>query len=304
MGKKIVAFGELLWDILPNGKILGGTPSNMVFRCNSFGEEGFLLSRVGNDKLGHEALKRLKELGISDENVQIDYEFPTGTVYITFDDKGDPIYNVTLDVAFDHIEFSSEALKLARKADCLFFGLLPQRFGISKNTIRELINESPDSLKFFDLKLFEHFFDVQVIEFLLKHSNIVRIKEKEIAFLSEKLDLNNDTGMEDFCSQVVKKYNLDLVMVTRGQNGVFAYHKEKGAFCNEGYRINIKDNIGSGMALSAGFLHYYLNGKSIGEAINFGNAAGAVNTSKRGATAFFNKEDVIQVMKKFPKNKS
>ena len=154
MGKKIVAFGEIVWDILPNGKVLGGTPSNLVFRCNSFGEEGFLLSRIGDDLLGHAALRRLKELGISDENVQIDGEFPTGTVNITFDEKDEPEYHVALDVAFDHIEFSAEALKLARTADCLFFGLLPLRFGISKNTIRELINESADSLKFFDLKLF------------------------------------------------------------------------------------------------------------------------------------------------------
>ena len=84
MGKKVVAFGEVVWDILPKQKILGGTPSNMVFRCNSFGEEGFLLSRIGDDELGNAALKRLTELGILDENVQIDYEFPTGTVNISF----------------------------------------------------------------------------------------------------------------------------------------------------------------------------------------------------------------------------
>jgi fructokinase len=100
MGQKIVAFGEVVWDILPNGKVLGGTPSNLVFRCNSFNEEGFLLSRIGDDELGNEALKRLNELGISDENVQIDTEFPTGTVTISFDENNESKYNVTLDVAF------------------------------------------------------------------------------------------------------------------------------------------------------------------------------------------------------------
>ena len=204
MGKKIVAFGEVVWDLLPNGKVLGGTPSNMVIRSNSFGEEGFLLSRVGDDKLGHSALSKLKELGISDDNVQIDSAFPTGTVDITFDEKGDPIYDVALDVAFDHIEFSAEALKLARNADCLFYGLLPQRFGLSKNTIRELIKESPDSLKFFDLKLFEHFFDIKVVDFLLCNSNIVRIKEKEIDFLADKLDLKPES-LEEFGSLLSEK---------------------------------------------------------------------------------------------------
>jgi fructokinase len=300
MRKKIVAFGEVVWDILPDGKVLGGTPSNLAFRCNSFGEEGHLLSRVGDDELGQLALNRLKELGISVNNVQIDYEFPTGTVNITFDENQEPVFDVTPDVAFDHIEFSTEALKLVRDAHCLFFGLLPQRIGISKNTIRELIKESASSIKFFDLKLFQHFFNVMVVENLLQSSHIVRIKEKEIGFLSEKLNLERG-NLEKFGEQLVKKYNLDLVLITQGFNGVFAFHKEKGAFSDPGYIIEMKDNVGSGMAFSAGFLHFYLQGSSLQEALNFGNAAGALNATKVGATSFFKKSEVLKFMKKTKK---
>lgn len=301
MKKKIVAFGEVVWDILPNEKVLGGTPSNLVFRFNSLGEQGVLLSRIGDDEYGSEALDKLKELNISDVNIQIDSEFPTGTVHISFEDEYDPRYIVTPDVAFDHIEFSAEALKLVRDADCLVYGLLPQRFGISKNTLRELLKESPDSLHFFDLKLFEHFFNVKVVERLLESSNIIRIKEKEIDFLSGELGIIND-NLNDFSSELSKKYNIDLILVTRGQNGVFAFHNKKGAFHDMGYKIKVVDNIGSGMAFSAGFLHYYLNGKSIQRALNFGNAAGALNTTKRGATSFFNKNDVLNFMKSTPQN--
>lgn len=301
MSKKIVAFGEVVWDILPDGKILGGTPSNLVFRCNSFNEQGFLLSRVGDDELGREALRKLGELQISDENVQIDQEFATGTVHITFDENHDPQFMVTPDVAFDHIEFSAEALKLSRDADCLFYGLLPQRFGLSKNTLRELIKESPDSIHFFDLKLFEHFFNLQVVENLLGVSNIVRIKEKEIAFLSNELEIGT-SDVESFCRSVIQKYKIDLILVTRGQNGIFALHRKKGVYTDSGFQIEMVDNIGSGMAFSAGFLHYYLNGKGIQQAINFGNAAGALNATKLGATTFFDKKDVVQFMKNTPKN--
>jgi fructokinase len=291
----------VVWDILPNGKVLSGTPLNLVYRCNSFNEQGFLLSRVGNDDLGDEAIEKIKELGISDENIQSDNEFPTGTVHISFENNYDPRYIVTPDVAFDHIEFSAEALKLARDADCLFYGLLPQRFGISKNTLRELIKESPDSLHFFDLKLFEHFFNARVVENLLESSNIVRIKEKEISFLSRELALNGNS-LNEFSEELSKKYKIELILITRGQNGVFAFHKTRGAFYDPGYCIEIVDNIGSGMAFSAGFLHYYLNGKTIQQALNFGNAAGALNTTKRGATSFFNKRDVVNFMKNTPKN--
>ena len=297
MRKKIVAFGEVVWDILPNGKVLGGTPSNMVFRCNLFGEEGHLLSRVGDDEPGREAIQCLKKLGISTVNVQTDTEFPTGTVNISFDEKNEPVFEVTPDVAFDHIEFSAEALKLARQADCLFFGLLPQRFGISKNTLRELIKESPNSLKFFDLKLFQHFFNSAVVENLLHASHIIRIKEKEIDFLIQRLELKNG-DMQAFGRQLAEKYEVDLVLVTRGSQGVFAFHKNEGLFIDAGYRIDMKDNIGSGMAFSAGFLHYYLHGSSLQDALAFGNAAGALSATRVGATSPFSKKDVLRFMKK------
>ena len=296
MAKKIVAFGEIVWDILPEGKLLGGTPSNLVFRCNSFGEEGHLLSRVGDDDLGNEALKKLAELHISDRNVQMDYEFPTGEVLVTFDDKGESRYQVKEEVAFDHIEFSAEALKLVRQADCLFFGLLPQRYGLSKNTIRELIKESPGSLHFFDLKLFEHFFDVKVVEQLLFSANVVRVKEKEVEFLANKLKIAYK-NLDEFLQKIAGAYNIDLVIATLGENGIKAFHTEQGMFSDPGYKIKMEDNVGSGMAFSAGFMHYYLNGKPLSESLRFGNAAGALNTTKRGATTYFTKKDVLRFMK-------
>lgn len=291
--KKIVAFGEVVWDVLPGGRVLGGTPLNMAFRCNSFGEESVLLSRLGYDNSGNDVLDELERLGISDKNIQIDDEFPTGTINITFDEKNESHYEVVQDVAFDHIEFSAEALKLARNTDCLFYGLLPQRFGISKNTLRELLKESPDSIHFFDLKLFEHFFNKKVVENLLFSSNIVRIKEKEIAFLEKELEINRSENLKEFGASLAEKYKLDIVLITRGAAGVFAFHKTEGVFYDTGYKIEMVDNIGSGVAFLAAFLHYYLNGKTVQESLSFGNAAGALNTTKRGATEFFDKNAVL-----------
>lgn len=299
MEKKIVAFGEIVWDILPEGKLLGGTPSNLVFRCNSFGEEGHLLSRVGDDELGTEALNQLAALNISDRNVQLDFEFQTGEVEVSFDENGESRYKVKEDVAFDHIEFSPEALKLVRQADCVFFGLLPQRYGLSKNTIRELIKESPDSLHFFDLKLFEHFFNVKVVEQLLNAANVVRIKEKEVDFLAGELKIGY-TNLDEFLEIIAGRYKVDLVIATLGEKGIKAFHSREGILVDPGYKIKMEDNVGSGMAFSAGFLHYFLNGKSLLESLRFGNAAGALNTTKRGATTFFDKNDVLQFMKQTP----
>ncbi|NQU84703.1 MAG: carbohydrate kinase, partial [Mariniphaga sp.] len=164
MGKKIVAFGELVWDIFGEDKVLGGAPSNFAFRLNSFGDKGHLLSRVGVDQFGNEALKRIAELKISNENVQIDNVFPTGTVDVKIDTEGRPDYFIKKDVAFDHIEFTAEALKLVREADCLCFGTLVQRYGISKNTLRELIKEAPKPVKFLDIKLRKDCYSKSIIE--------------------------------------------------------------------------------------------------------------------------------------------
>lgn len=299
MGKKIVAFGEIVWDMLPEGKVLGGTPSNLAYRCNAMGENAHLLSRVGNDELGQAALAKLKELEISDTNVQLDWEFKTGTVDINFDKNNETRYNITPDVAFDHIEFSAEALKLVREADCLVFGMLPQRFGISKNTLRELIKEANKAVLFFDSKLFQHFFDVQVLKSSLKVSNLVRIKEKEATFIAQQLDISY-TSIEDFATQLGKQYNMDLVLITRGNNGILAHHHKHGLFLEPGFKIELEDNVGSGMAFAAGFLHYFLNKRRIEEALKFGNAAGALNSTKRGATAPFSKNDVLTFMNNTP----
>ncbi|MDO9614259.1 MAG: PfkB family carbohydrate kinase, partial [Bacteroidota bacterium] len=153
MPKKIAAFGELLWDLLPTGRVLGGAPANFIYRINSFGDYGTLLSKVGNDKAGKDAREAIRRLGLSDENIQTDYEFPTGSVKVKIDENGNPDFNITTDVAYDHIEINYEMIDAFSEADCVCYGTLVQRYGISKNTLRELIHESPDVVKFLDINL-------------------------------------------------------------------------------------------------------------------------------------------------------
>ena len=140
-----------------------------------------------------------------------------------------------------------------------------------------------------------------MVEELLKCSHIVRVKEKEIGFLIEKL-LLDCKGVMDFGKALTSKYNNRLVLITRGEKGVMAFHKDTGIYTDPGYRVARVDNIGSGMAFSAGFLHYYLNNNSLQDALQFGNAAGALNTTRSGATTFFGINDVLEFMKVTPKS--
>ena len=289
---KIAAFGELLWDLLPNGKVLGGAPANFIYRINSFGDEGTLLSKVGNDKAGREAREALKRLGVSDENIQTDYEFPTGSVRIKIDEKGNPDFNIITDVAYDHIEINAEMMDAFSQADCVCFGTLVQRYGISKNTLRELIHESSDVVKFLDINLRRNCYTATTIEDSLKMTNILKTNDDELLITKELLGLKQES-LKDLARETIEKYNLDILLCTLGSNGAFCLTNEDIFHYDPGYQISLGDTVGSGDAFSAGFVHYYMNGFPIEEALQFGNAAGAMVATTTGATAPISKEEIL-----------
>jgi len=295
MPQKIAAFGELLWDLLPNGKVLGGAPANFIYRINSFGDTGTLLSKVGNDKAGKEAREALKRLGVSDENIQTDYQFPTGSVKVKIDDNGNPDFNIITDVAYDHIEINTEMIEAFSEADCVCFGTLVQRYGISKNTLRELINESPDVVKFLDINLRKKCYTPTTIEDSLLMANILKTNDDELLITKELLGLKNE-NLKDLAQEVIEKYKLDILLCTLGSKGAFCLTNEEVFYFDPGYQISLGDTVGSGDAFSAGFVHYYMNGHPIDEALRFGNAAGALVATTTGATSPMSKEEILNFM--------
>ncbi|HEX7583415.1 MAG TPA: carbohydrate kinase [Prolixibacteraceae bacterium] len=295
MSKKIAAFGELLWDLLPNGKVLGGAPANFIYRINSFGDEGTLLSKVGNDKDGKEAREALRNLGVSDDNIQTDYEFPTGTVKVKIDEIGNPDFNIITEVAYDHIEINSEMMEAFSEADCVCFGTLVQRYGISKNTLRELIHESTDVVKFLDINLRKKCYSAAIIEDSLRMTNILKTNDEELLITKELLGLKNK-NLKDLAQETIEKYKLDILLCTLGQNGAFCLTKDGVFHYDPGYQIILGDTVGSGDAFSAGFVHYYMNGHPIEEALQFGNAAGAMVATTTGATAPISKKEILNFM--------
>lgn len=292
---KIAAFGELLWDLLPDRKVLGGAPTNFIFRINSFGDQGTLLSRVGNDKAGREARAELRKLGVSDDNIQTDYEFPTGSVKVKLDEFGNADYHIIPDVAYDHIEINSEMMEAFSSAACVCFGTLVQRYGISKNTLRELIHESPDVVKFLDINLRKNCYTATTIEDSLRMANIVKTNDEELLITRELLHLEHE-NIKDLAKEVIEKYQLDILLCTLGRNGAFSLTKEDILHYDPGYQISLVDTVGAGDAFSAGFVHYYMNGHSIDEALRFGNAAGALVSTTAGATTNIPKEEILNFM--------
>ena len=295
MSKKIAAFGELLWDILPNGKVLGGAPANFIYRINSFGDQGTLLSKVGNDKAGREAREALRNLGVSDENVQTDYVFPTGSVKIKIDVNGNPDFMIVTDVAYDHIEINAEMIDAFRDAACVCFGTLVQRYGISKNTLRELIHESPDVVKFLDINLRKKCYTAASVEDSLRMADILKTNDDELLITKELLGLTGE-NLKDLAREVIERSNLDILLCTLGPNGAFCLTKDDVFYYDPGYQVSLCDTVGSGDAFSAGFVHYYMNGHPIDEALRFGNAAGAMIATTTGAMTPVAKDEILNFM--------
>ena len=303
MPSKIAAFGELLWDLLPSRKVLGGAPANFIYRINSFGDHGTLLSKVGNDKAGRVARETLRNMGVSDENVQTDYEFPTGSVKVKIDELGNADYHILTDVAYDHIEINTEMMDAFSQADCVCFGTLVQRYGISKNTLRELIHEAPDVVKVLDINLRKKCYTATSIEDSLKMADILKTNDNELLITKELLGLKNE-NLKKLAQEVIEKYNLKIILCTLGAYGAFCITNKNEFFYDPGYQIELVDTVGSGDAFSAGFVHYFMNGHPINEALRFGNAAGAMVATTTGATTPIAKSEIINFMLQHHKRNS
>lgn len=256
---KVAGIGEVLWDQLPQGDVLGGAPANVAYHAAQLGAESYIISAVGNDNLGDEIISRLSTKNI---NLLINrVAYPTGTVKVTLDDKGVPDFVITKDVAWDYIELTKESSNLASHLDAVCFGSLAQRNKVSHNTITKFLNLVPDNaLKIFDINLRQNFYDKQLINESLKISNILKINDDELLIISNLFGWEGDE--ESLCRKLLDNYELKLVAYTCGTNGSYLYSKEEKSFLKTPV-VKVKDTIGAGDAFTAALMVSLLNDNTL-----------------------------------------
>ncbi len=281
---KIISFGEVLWDILPDGEVLGGAPCNFAYKLLSTGAEVRLVSRVGSDEYGIRALHKLAALGLSTDFVQQTAAYATGTVSVSVDKSGNPSYVIHQSVAYDHIESSPDILDYARACDCIAFGTLCQRNEQSRGALAQILEASPSSTKFLDINLRKDCYSPESIRSSLEHTNILKLNKDELIYLSELFELDR-SSFENSVSSLLQSFNLDCVVVTRGEKGVFAVERSGKQAQVAGFRVNVVDLVGAGDAFAAGFLSSYLQGEDLFDACEKGNLLGALAAASRGATS-------------------
>lgn len=259
----IVGLGEILWDLLPGGKVLGGAPANFAYQTSQFGFEGYAVSAIGKDALGDEIIESLSSKSLNHKIERVD--FPTGTVQVTLDGKGIPQYEICENVAWDNIPFTPEIEDLARKASTVCFGSLAQRSEVSHKTILRFLELLPeDALKVFDINLRQHFYSKEIIDNSLKHSNILKINDDEVVIVAELYGWNGLKEAE-ICKKLVEMYHLKLVILTKGTNGSYVITSGE-EFFRPTPKVTVADTVGAGDAFTAGFVASLLRGKTIPEA--------------------------------------
>lgn len=277
----LLCVGEILWDLFPEGKKLGGAPFNLCFHATKLGLEAVSVSRVGADALGEEILKRAGALQIPVEFIQQDPELPTGTVDVAVDAAGQPTFTITPDVAWDNIQVTDAVMALLPGLKAIAFGSLAQRSPASRQAIRRILAESPAEYKLCDINLRPPFVDKDIIHYSMETANILKLNDQELVTLQEMFQL--PAGEAESLRVLCDDFDLAIICVTKGVDGASVYC-EYALTSVPGQAVQVADTVGSGDAFSSAFLVKLLQGASPQEAAAAANRLGALVASKAGGT--------------------
>jgi fructokinase len=279
----MIGLGEVLWDLLPSGKALGGAPANFAYMANLLGDEGIVASRVGNDEPGREARAVMQKLGLSTSHVQEDTQYPTGMVSVQIDAAGQPEFKIKDSVSWDRLEWTPAWADLAARADVICFGSLAQRSPISRATVQRFLEATPErTLRIYDVNLRESFYSRELLQESLKLSDIAKLNDDELFRVSDLLGVA-PRSEEVRARGLLVEYGLRLVCVTRGAYGSLLVSKDKTVE-HKGFSVRVADAVGTGDAFTACLAHHYIRGESLDKISESANRFAGWVATQIGAT--------------------
>ena len=280
--KYVVGMGEALWDVLPDGKKIGGAPANFAYHVSQFGLRSCVVSAVGDDALGKEILDNFNSKGL---NMLIDtVPYPTGTVQVEIDQAGIPQYDIKENVAWDNIPFTPALENLAKETKAVCFGSLAQRNIVSRETITRFIDAIPeenDPLIIFDINLRQGFFTKETICESMERCNILKINDEELVTISRLFGYPG-IDLQDKCWILLGKYNLKMLILTCGVNGSYVFTPGSVSFQPTPV-VEVEDTVGAGDSFTAAFISSILKGKSVKKAHNRAVETSAFVCTQAGA---------------------
>lgn len=261
----VVGIGEVLWDVLPEGKKLGGAPANFACHVSRFGLNGLVISAVGKDKLGDEIINVFNQKRLEYQLERTD--FPTGTVEVTLDNAGVPQYDIKENVAWDNIPFTEGIRQIASRTQAVCFGSLAQRNLNSRRSINAFLDSMPDSedsLKVFDINLRQNFYSEEIVRESLSKCNILKINDEELLIVKDLLSLRG-RSQEELCNELMALGNLRMLILTCGTKGSMVFSQE-GISVLGTPTVQVADTVGAGDSFTAAFISSLIKGKTVREA--------------------------------------
>lgn len=278
----VVGMGEALWDILPEGKKIGGAPANFAYHVSQFGLPSCVVSAVGADPFGKELLENFTSKGLNHLIPEVPY--PTGTVQVEIDPAGIPQYEIKENVAWDNIPYTPQLHALARNTKAVCFGSLAQRNVVSRETINRFLDAMPrtgDTLTVFDVNLRQGFYDKEILCNSMQHCNVLKINDEELVILSRMFGYPG-IDLQDKCWILLGKYNLRMLILTCGINGSYVFTPGNISFQPTPH-VEVADTVGAGDSFTAAFIASILRGKSVAEAHSLAVRTSAYVCTRNGA---------------------
>lgn len=278
----VVGMGEALWDVLPEGKKLGGAPANFAYHVSQFGLESRVVSAVGEDKLGAEILENFRQKQLYGLIETVPY--PTGTVQVELDAEGVPCYDIKEGVAWDNIPYTQALEGLACQTRAVCFGSLAQRSVVSRQTIHRFLDAMPDdadTLRIFDINLRQSFYTKEILCDSFKRCNVLKINDEELVTVSRMFGYPG-IDLQDKCWILLAKYNLKMLILTCGVNGSYVFTPGHISFV-ETPKVQVADTVGAGDSFTAAFTSAILRGRSVAEAHRLAVDTSAYVCTQQGA---------------------
>jgi fructokinase len=292
----MVGLGEVLWDFLPSGRVLGGAPANFAYMANALGDLGIVASRIGLDTLGRDACEALAKLGLRTTYIQYDEDHPTGTATVSLDSDGLPTFSIREAVAWDFLEPSPVWKELAEMADVICFGTLAQRSPVSATAIDQFLNQTRrTALRICDVNLRQSSYPSEVLERSFRHANIAKLTHEELLLVSSIFGFDG-TDEVLLAKYLLRRFSLQLVCVTRGAHGSLLVSRQ-ATVEHTGFPVEVVDTVGAGDAFTACLAHYLVRGYALKEVSEAANRFAAWVTTQIGATPQIDAVHLQQILR-------
>lgn len=280
----VAGIGEILWDLLPGGRQLGGAPANFAYHAHALGAQGVLVSRVGDDRLGRDIQTRIRDLGIKTAHLTVDPERPTGTVDVTLDDKGHPDYVIHENVAWDAIPFTRDLDELAAACHAVCYGTLCSRAQTSRTSIRRFLEATPHGcLRICDVNLRRHYYSADLLRDLLGHASVLKLNEDELPVICDAMGMSNEQSDQERVRALVDRCALKALALTRGGSGSVLATPDAVSI-HPGVAARTVDTVGAGDSFTAALAMGLLHGDDLDIVNEHANQVAAFVCTQHGAT--------------------